>query len=435
MGGSTTTGMALLDIAVLLLAARTGGTVLERMGQPRVIGEILAGVALGPTLLGALPGDPSAALFPDDARATVALVGQVGLALFMFTLGWDLSLGLLRRRERVATAVSIGSVALPAVLGLALAAYLYPGHQVVDATEVSFWPFAVFLAASLSLTALPVLTRILNETGRAGTEVGTLVVAAAAVNDVIGWSLLGFALTLLASGGAWEYGRIVIETGLFAGGVVLLGRPLFRRLLADGSAGRETLLVSAALGGAVVTQTIGIHAVFGAFIVGVAMPRRGDQPGVAELQNRLLPAVRMLVPIYFVMSGMGIDLGQLRPADLGALAMIVAVACSGKFVGAFAGARAAGMGTGDAVTVGILMNTRGLIEIVLLTAGRDYGVIDDRLFAQLATMAILTTLLTPLALRVQPALGRLGARAPRPVIVDQRAPDAAAPTSSSNSFV
>src|SRR5215213_327821 len=153
------TGRILLDVAVILAVARIGGFLFERLGQPGVMGEIVAGIALGPTLLGALPGDPSAALFPEDSRALLHAVGQIGLALFMFTVGWDLDLGLARRRERAALVISIASVVLPFVLGLALAAYLHPDYG----GDVPFWPFALFVGASLSLTAFPVLARMLED--------------------------------------------------------------------------------------------------------------------------------------------------------------------------------------------------------------------------------------------------------------------------------
>ena len=161
------TATILLDVAVILVAARAGGVLFERFGQPSVIGEIAAGIALGPTLLGVLPGDPSSELFPADALAVLQLIGQLGLVLFMFTVGWDLDLKVVRRREGAAATVSIASILLPFAFGLALAAHLHPGHDTVAGAAVPFWPFALFLGASLSLTAFPVLARILQETGLA----------------------------------------------------------------------------------------------------------------------------------------------------------------------------------------------------------------------------------------------------------------------------
>jgi Kef-type K+ transport system membrane component KefB len=274
--------------------------------------------------------------------------------------------------------------------------HLHPAHGVVDGGAVPYWPFALFVGASLSLTAFPVLARILQQTRRAGTELGALVLSAAAIDDLVGWTALAVALVALASGGAWEYVRIAAESALLVAAVVLVVRPLLRRALATPSAAREALVVPLALGGAFATEAIGVHAVFGAFLVGTAMPR----PGPAELRRHLAGTVALLAPIYFVISGMTVDIPGLRGSDVTDLALILAAACTGKFLGAFGGARAARTNVRDAITIGILMNTRGLIEIVLLTVGRDRGLIDDRLFTLLALMAIVTTLLTAPLLRL-----------------------------------
>ena len=204
MAAPATTGRILLDVAVILLAARAGGVLFARAGQPAVIGELAAGVALGPTLLGALPGDPSSDLFGADARHVLGLIGQLGLVLFMFTVGWDLDLGVVRRRGAAAVTVSIASILLPFALGLALAPHLHGVHGTVAGRAVPFWPFALFIGASLALTAFPVLARILQETGLVATPLGGLVLSAAAVDDAIGWTVLAVALGVLASSGAWD---------------------------------------------------------------------------------------------------------------------------------------------------------------------------------------------------------------------------------------
>jgi Kef-type K+ transport system membrane component KefB len=401
MTATTSSARILLDVAVILIAAYAGGALFERAGQPGVIGQIVAGILLGPTLLGALPGDPSSALFPPGARPVLDLLGQFGLVIFMFTVGWDLDLSLVRRRERAAVVVSIASIAVPFAIGLALAAGLYPSHDTAGGTAVAFWPFALFIAASLSVTAFPVLARILQDTRLAGTEMGALVLTAAAVDDVVGWTALAIALTALASGDAWGYLRIVVETVLFVVLVRVLVRPLLRRLMRARTPGREALLVPAALAGAYATDAIGIHAVFGAFLVGAAMPRpRGAEHGLLEARRGLSPVVGILAPLYFVTSGMAVDIPGLRASDLPDLAVIIAAACAGKFLGAFGGARAVGSGAREAAAIGVLMNTRGLIEIVLLTVGRDRGLIDDRLFTLLVLMAIVTTVMTSPLLRV-----------------------------------
>jgi K+:H+ antiporter len=408
MSATATTGRILLDVAVVLLAARAGGLLFGRIGQPAVLGEIAAGVVLGPTLLGAFPGDPSSDLFPAAARDVLALIGQLGLVLFMFTVGWDLDLGIVRRRGRAAAAVSIASITLPFALGLALAPHLHDVHDTVAGEAAPFWPFALFLGAALALTAFPVLARILQETGLAATPLGGLVLSAAAVDDVIGWSVLAIALGVLASSDAWEYLRIFAESALFVAVVVTVVRPLLRSLLRNASPARDVIVLAAAFGGAYVTDAIGIHAVFGAFLVGAAMPRTEHGEELAAPRQRLAPAVGLLAPIYFVTSGMTVDIPGLHAGDLGDFVLILTAACAGKFLGAYGGARAAGIAVRDSAAVGVLMNTRGVIAIVLVTVGRDQGLIDDRLYTELALMAIVTTLLTsPILRRIKPFRGAL----------------------------
>jgi Kef-type K+ transport system membrane component KefB len=406
-----TTGKLLLDTAVILVAARAGALVLERFRQPAVIGEIIAGVALGPTLLGALPGDPSSELFGAGALGGLQLIGQLGLVLFMFTVGWDLDVAAVRRRTRAAASISVVSVVLPFSLGLAVAAYLYPDHDTVAGAHVPFWPFALFVGAALALTAFPVLARILRDNGLEGTQVGTIAIAAAAIDDILGWSALAVALAALASGGPWEYARILVEIAAFVWAMLVVVRPLLGRALRSPTSAGIALIVPGALLSAYLTDAIGVHAVFGAFLAGVAMPRTATAPELAAVRRRLSPVVALLGSIYFVSAGMGVDIPGLRVGDLAAFAVIIVAACAGKFLGAFGAARATGLDLRGATAVGVLMNTRGLIEIVLLTVGRDAGLIDDRLYTLLALMAILTTLMTaPLLEAVLPELRRGRAR-------------------------
>jgi Kef-type K+ transport system membrane component KefB len=234
------------------------------------------------------------------------------------------------------------------------------------------------------------------------------VLSAAAVDDVLGWTMLAVALAVLSSAGAGDYVRLILETAAFVAVVALLLRPSLREVLRTDRPGALVLVVAAALCGGYVTDAIGIHSVFGAFAVGLAMPREGlAQTRALGVRRGLWPAVTLLVPVYFVTSGMGVDLPGLRAGDLAAFALILTAACVGKFGGAFVGARAGGIPARDAATVAVLMNTRGLIEIVLLTIGRDRGLIDDRLFTLFVLMAIATTLLTTPLLR---ALGTTSTR-------------------------
>jgi Kef-type K+ transport system membrane component KefB len=402
----------LIDLAVILVAAQVGGALARRAGQPPVIGELAAGVVLGPTVLGALPGDPSSGLFTAGAKPVVSAVGQLGLVLFMFTVGWDLDTGLLRRRSRAAATVSLASIVPPAALGLLLAVHLHPGHEVVDGKHIGFWPFALFVAASLCITALPVLARIVRETGLDGSALGTLALSAAALDDLIGWTTLAFALAVLGGGGAAGFAGTVAATAAFIAGMLIVVRPLLRQA----PPATAPLAVPMALACAALTDAIGIHAVFGAFVAGLAMPREG----AAALRERLTPVAAVLAPIYFVNSGMSVDLPALHASDVGDLVLVLAAACAGKFLGAFGGARAIGADGRPAAALGVLMNTRGLIEIVLLTVGRDAGLIDDRLFTMLAVMALVTTAATPPLLRALRPDGSLTTTA-RPVAATAKA--------------
>ncbi|HEY7075907.1 MAG TPA: cation:proton antiporter [Solirubrobacteraceae bacterium] len=387
------TGTVLLDVAVILLAAQAGGAVARRLRQPPVIGELAAGVVLGPTVLGALPGDPSSALFTTQAWPVVSLLGQLGLVLFIFTVGWDLDTALMRRRSGAAAVVSVASMVPPAALGLLLAVHLHPAHDTVHGEPVGFWPFALFTAAALSMTALPVLARIVHEMRLDGSALATLALSSAALDDLLGWTTLAFALAVVGSGGAWGFAGTVAGSVAFVAVMLLVVRPGLRRR----SPG--VLAVPLALGCAALTDAIGIHAVFGAFVAGLAMPRTTAGAQVAQVRDRLAPAVALLAPIYFVISGMSVDLPGLRAADIGALALVLVTACAGKFLGAYAGARAAGVGPRPSAALGVLMNTRGLVEIVLLTVGRDAGLIDDRLYTIFVVMALVTTAATPPLLR------------------------------------
>lgn len=335
MTGTATTGRILLDLAVILLAARAGGVLFERLRQPAVIGEIAAGVVLGPTILGSLPGDPSAALFPADASAVLALIGDIGLVLFMFMVGWQLDLRLARSRRRDAVLISLASIVLPFGLGLALAAHLHPGHGVVGGQPVAFLPFALFIGAALSVTAFPVLARILQDLGLARTSLGSVALSAAAIDDVIGWTLLVAALAALESAGVWGYVGVVAETAAFVAVVVFLLRPALRAVGRADRPATEALVVAAALAGAYATDAIGVHPVFGAFAVGVAMPRAEPGTATAGMRRGMARAVLLLVPVYFVVTGMAIDIPGLRASDLVSFVLIVAAACAGKFLGAF----------------------------------------------------------------------------------------------------
>jgi Kef-type K+ transport system membrane component KefB len=412
MSANAVTARLFLDLALILVLAHAAGALFARLRQPPVIGEILVGILLGPTLLGALPGDPSAALFGPEVRSALQVVGQIALALFMFTVGWSLDTSALRRHERTAAAISLSSALVPFALGIAIAVPLHRAHGVVGGEAVDFLPFALFIGASMSITAFPVLARILVDRGMAHGRLGALVLTAAAVDDVLGWTLVVLVLAVLASAGAWEWARVVIELALFVLALLVVVRPALawalgrRRRMNGADRGATTaLLVAGTLACAGVTELIGVHFVIGAFAFGLVVPRR--LPGAVALDGARGPIVAvaaLLLPAYFVLPGLNVDATSLTAGDVGELAAIFALACLGKIGGAVAAARAQRVGWHDALSIGALMNTRGLIELVVLTIGYEQGVLDRRLFTVMVLMAIATTLLTgPLLSLIQRA--------------------------------
>jgi Kef-type K+ transport system membrane component KefB len=394
------TARLLIDVALILVLARAMGLLFARWRQPPVVGEILVGVLLGPSLLGSLPGDPTAVLFGPDARAALRIVGEIALATFMFTVGWSLDTRALRRHERTAATISLASAFVPFVLGLALAVPLHHAHGVVDGQRVAFVPFALFIGASMSITAFPVLARILVDRDLGRGPLGALVLACAAVDDAVGWTLVVVVLGVLASADSWEWARVVGELAVFLLALRAVVAPLVARLLAsprrarDGS-GIAALLVAGALASAGVTELIGVHFVIGAFAFGLAVPRAtADARVLAAARARIVPIAALLLPVYFVLPGLNVDVTSLTPGDVGVLAIVFVAACVGKLGGAAAAARARGVPWRDALAIGALMNTRGLIELVVLTIGFENGVLDRRLFTVMVLMAIGTTVLT-----------------------------------------
>lgn len=393
----------LADLALVLVVARAVGWLFHRAGQPAVIGEILAGVLLGPTLLG---DQVSEWLFPLDQRAFLLLLANIGLVLFMFIVGLELDVSLVKGREKLAGAVSACSIALPFTLGIALARYL-PNEN-----DTPFWPFALFIGAAMSVTAFPVLARILTERNMHRTETGALALACAAVDDVLAWTLLAVVIAIAPkpddymTGPSWLV-ALAIPFAVFM--LIVVRRQLERLPRAYEAAGRLTpgilafvlfgLLTSAAM-----TEYLGIHFIFGAFLFGAVMPREGAAKLRHEILIRLEQiSVLLLLPVFFLVSGLQVDLRGLSAEQYLQLLLILVVATTGKFVGAYVGARSAGVQPWQARSLGILMNTRGLTELVILNVGKSLGLIGDDLFSMLVVMALVTTVMTgPLLRRAYP---------------------------------
>ncbi|MEU4427631.1 cation:proton antiporter [Actinoplanes sp. NPDC024001] len=411
-------GQLLLGLAVVIVLARVLGAAAKRIGQPPVVGEILAGILIGPTLFGHLISDR---LFPAEILPALAGLANVGLVLFMFIVGYELDDRLVRGRQRVAVSISVGSVLAPLAFGVLLALWLAGRHDVTDVL-----PFALFIGAAMAVTAFPVLARIVADRGLMRTEVGGLALASAAVDDVLAWSLLAVVVAVGAADGGAPWQLIFAVPYLAA--MFLLVRPLLRRLLAARDrAGRLTpdvlaVILVGLLLSCYATEQIGLHAIFGAFVFGAVMPRVGGDTLRHEILERLEQvSVLLLLPMFFVIAGLQVDLSTIDLSALTELALILLTAIGGKFAGAYAGARLNRIGNRQAGAIATLMNTRGLTEIVILTVGLQLGILDGQLFSMMVVMALVTTAMAgPLLAWIYPR--RLAeadiARAERALVAD-----------------
>jgi Kef-type K+ transport system membrane component KefB len=379
----------LADLAIIILLARLLGMAAKRLGQPPVLGEIIAGILLGPTLF---HGKIAATLFPVALRLPLSALANLGVVMFMFTVGYQLDKRLFRGHERVAVSVSVSSVALPLSLGIWLGVWLAGRHHVHDVL-----PFALFVGAAMSVTAFPVLARILTDRGMHRTRIGSIALASAAMDDVLAWSLLVVVVAIAGAGGQqFRLFLVPVYAGLMFGVV----RPLLRRLVdVYRRRGRLTPNVLAAvlvglLLSSYATDWMGLKYIFGAFLFGFVMPR--EEAAAAAMREAVLGrleqvSVLVLLPVFFVVSGLNVDLSSVSLSRLVELCLILLVAIAGKFGGAFAGARIAGVRSRRAGVLATLINTRGLTGIVILAVGLQLHILDPSLYSLMIVMAIVTT--------------------------------------------
>jgi Kef-type K+ transport system membrane component KefB len=391
----------LLAVAIVILASRFFGWAIAQVGQPRVHGEIIAGIVLGPSVLGMAWADGVDYMFPPQVVAALKVLAQLGLVMFMFLIGLELDLGHLRGQGHKAVVISHASIIAPLVLGGLLGLWLHPRFG-GDVEELGF---VLFIGAAMAITAFPVLARVLQETNLQHTRIGVLVITCAAVDDVTAWCLLaGVVAVIEASGFAEALTTLALALG-FVALMVAFVRPLLRQF-------RTVPLWAAlalALAAAWATEVIGIHAIFGAFLAGGVIPRDGD--AVEEVAEKLRTAtLTVLLPVFFVVVGLSTRLDMIDDAYMWAVTgLVVLTAIAGKWGGAMLGARAAGERWRDASVIGILMNTRGLTELVILSVGLELGVIDERIFTVMVVMALVTTLMaTPLLAVFAPGIEKAG---------------------------
>ncbi|MFO0577024.1 MAG: cation:proton antiporter [Polyangia bacterium] len=412
----------IVQAIVIILTSRLLGLLTRRIRQPQVVAEVTAGILLGPSLLGWLWPEASQLLFPRASLATLQMFSQIGLILFMFLIGLELDPRLLRGRGRQSAAISQAGIALPFALGVLLAIYLHPR---LSDPGVPFLSFALFMGVAMSITAFPVLARILSESRMLRTKVGAVAITAAAIDDVMGWCLLAFVVSVVQAGGVRQAVLTTLLTLGYAAAMLFLVRPFLARfaLRASTREGLSQNMVAATfllvLASSLSTDLIGVHALFGAFLLGVIIPK--DSPFSVTLADKIEDfAVVFLLPMFFAYSGLRTQIGLLSagsgPSLWPVVFSVIALAIAGKFGGCALAARLTGLSWREASTLGILMNTRGLMELVVLNIGLDLGVISPALFTIMVLMALVTTFMTSPLLSVvyPPALYETALAEPSP---------------------
>jgi Kef-type K+ transport system membrane component KefB len=394
--------LLLAQIAAIVLVSRGLGVFTRRLGQPLVIAEILAGIVLGPSVLGWLSPGAMTALFPDSSMAVLRMLSQIGLVIFMFLIGLELDPKLLRGRTHTSIAISHTSIVVPFGLGAAAAWWLRGPYSSAD---VPFLSFVLFLGVSMSVTAFPVLARILSERRLLTSHVGAIAIACAAVDDVTAWCLLAFVVAIARSQGATG---ALWTTGLAVGfilAMLFVVRPLLRRLSARVTSRTPMTPTIAAIvlvlliASSIISELIGIHALFGAFLFGTILAKT-DRLADALIERLETVAVVMFLPLFFAYSGLRTQIGLVsHPHEWLATTALILVATFGKFGGSAVAARLTGLRWREASAIGILMNTRGLMELIILNIGFDLGVISQTMFTMLVIMALVTTFATTPVLR------------------------------------
>jgi Kef-type K+ transport system membrane component KefB len=388
----------LLQLILIVLVARLFAALFTRLGQPAVIGEMLAGIALGPSLLGACSPALFGFVFPADSMGALRILSQVGVILFMFVVGMDLDLKHVRERADAAVLVSHISIIFPYFLGAVASYWIYRSFA---EGGTSFLAFALFMGISMSITAFPVLARILAERDLTGTYLGSVAITCAAVDDVTAWSILAFVVAIVKAGGVAASARTVLLALLFVAATAFGVRPALRRWAARQPAAAASPSRSVVVGilvlvfaSALFTEVIGIHALFGAFLAGVAMPSLPQFR--LHLRERLEDfSSAFLLPLFFAFTGLRTQIGLLDDWQGWAVCLgLIALATAGKLGGSMLAGRLTGMGWNDAFQLGALMNTRGLVELIVLNIGLDLRILSPRIFTMMVVMALVTTCMT-----------------------------------------
>lgn len=387
-----------IQLLVVVAAGRLIGELFVSMGLPAVVGEMSAGILLGPSLFGLLAPEAFNFVFPTESLDALRLLSQVGICLFMFTVGMELNVGHVRNKAATAIAVSHASIVFPFLLGILLAYFLFTE---MAGPRANFVGFALFMGISMSITAFPVLARILRERKISRTALGSTAITCAAVDDVTAWSILAFVIAVAKATSVLASGVTLMLALAFIAIMILVVRRALPVWIGvdqvhreEPSSGTLGIIVCVVIAAALSTEIIGIHALFGAFLAGTVMP------DVSDFRRRITTLLEkfssvLLLPLFFAFTGLRTEIGLLAGAEdwLVCLA-IVGIATLGKLGGSAVAARVAGMNWRESLQLGVMMNTRGLMELIALNIGYDLGILSPRIFTMLVIMAVLTTLMT-----------------------------------------
>ncbi len=387
----------ILQLALILSASQLFGYLFKKIGQPAVMGEIVAGILLGPSLMGALMPGFSAFVFPASSMGNLQMLSQVGLILFMFVIGMELDVEVLKKQAGSAILISHFSIVIPFALGVSLAYFLYERYAPAG---ITFYAFALFCGIAMSITAFPVLARIIKERGISSTKLGTIALTSAAVGDVTAWCALAVIIAIARAGSLNSSLYTIVWAVIYVSVMLFVIRPLLRKLAVNSSRdklikrSRLAIIFLILLGSSYMCEVIGIHALFGAFLAGVIMPHEWNfrKLLIDKIED---VALVLLLPLFFVFTGLRTHIGMINnPALWGACLAIIGVAVAGKFGGSALAAKLSGESTKDSLCIGALMNTRGLVELVVLNIGYDMHILTPEIFTMMVMMALVTTFMS-----------------------------------------
>lgn len=400
-GLSEPLAVLLLQIIVIIACARLFGYLFKKIGQPAVIGEIVAGIVLGPSIVGAYFPEINHFLFPAASLSTLSFISQIGLILFMFIIGMELDLKAIGKQAYGAVIISHASIIIPYTLGVALAYYIY--HDYAPA-NITFLSFALFMGISMSITAFPVLARILQEKGLTRSKLGAMALTCAAADDLTAWCILAAVIALVKSGSSFSVLFTIALALVYVLVMLKMIRPFLEKLSTVYTHKEKkrtpiiALLFVILIVSSYVTSIIGIHALFGAFMAGAIMPSSFSFRKIVidKIED---VSIILLLPLFFVITGLRTQIGLINEGHLWVtFGWILLVAVAGKFGGSALAARMVGQSWKDSLSIGVLMNTRGLMQLIVLNIGYDLGILTPEIFAMMVLMALVTTFMTGPAL-------------------------------------